>query len=577
MSEAKSERTEKAPEKAQASSSLKVTNEDFAKNALSTPREQLPGVIENGQMKFSDLYGPKDSATALAAAAPVKDGSGTPVKDAAGNPVDAARNPRDGSGNPTDRSPTTDKPVNPADIKEQKERLENLTKGMSPDQAAEMHKDMAALENRKPPLSAEQVNKIYDSTSKLLEDPNHTSKLNQAERNQLAAGILHNASLRTGLDQGFHNTCNVSTLDRRLNVVNPAEAARIVSEAGLTGQFQRPDGSIVKLDAKSLHPDNEAAMRFDDKANDNKRNYASQVFDQVAVNDYWQKHNPPMFYSQGPRESQKDTGERLRYADGREVNGPDGKPMRSPGLTVDNIAQVGKDLGFSGQYILGNAEVAGQRDVDGATKIHSYKEFTDALSKSQPPTVIMVNANDKLFGGNGDKGGSGGWHVVTVNDYQAGPPPRVFMNNQWGSANNKWVNVSDLYNSTLPSNAGRVDDGGNLRGGGDNGDRPGPGGDNGGSGGGRGWSRNDGVMREEDQRRWLHDVVDPNAPKDKLQEQKDLEEQQRQLQLRKQDAVRHAMDQMASLQGRLRQALASNDAAAASQIEAELASLNSTA
>jgi len=70
---------------------------------------------------------------------------------------------------------------------------------------------------------------------------NH-SPLSADERNQLAGSILHNASLRTGIDQGFHNTCNVTTLERRLNITNPAEAARIVSEVGLTGQFKSNDG-----------------------------------------------------------------------------------------------------------------------------------------------------------------------------------------------------------------------------------------------------------------------------------------------------------------------------------------------
>ena len=148
----------------------------------------------------------------------------------------------------------------------------------------------------------------------------------------------------------------------------------------------------------------------------------------------------------------------------------------------------------------------------------------------------MVNANDKLFGGTGDKGGAGGWHVVTASNYEAGPPARVFMTNQWGSENNKWVNVSDLYNSTLANNAGRVDqngnqggrdqggdNGGNQRGrnqGGDNGGNQGgrnQGGDNGGNQGGtdqRGWSRNDGVMRDEDYRKWRQDLFDQYTKKD---------------------------------------------------------------
>ena len=310
------EKTEKSvKERPTEVANLCVSNQDFAKAQAGRGTETPCSVIENGQIKFTALYGPQgvgsEVASPLGAGAAPKDAR-TPADRATVAPV------TDNTG------ATTDKPINAADIQGNKTRLEALTKGMSPDQAAEVQKDMQAIENRKPPLTALQVNNIYNSTSKLLEDPDHTSPLSQSERNQLAASILHNASLRTGVDQGFHNTCNVTTLERRLNVVNPAEAARIVSDVGLTGQF-KSHGETIKLDAASLHADSEASMRFGDKRTDGKRDYASQVFDQATINDYWQRQRPPLYYSQETPTSQSDTGERLRFANGQEVPGPDGK------------------------------------------------------------------------------------------------------------------------------------------------------------------------------------------------------------------------------------------------------------
>lgn len=482
------------------SANLTVSNADFA--AARTPTEVRPNVVQDGQLQFSNIYGPQGVSPELA----------TPLKavkpgDQGQTPTDGVTPVKDNTGRPTDIPASVS---NDAAVIKSRQDLMKLTDGMTADQKAEVDKDMKAIENRNPPLSADQVRGIYDSTAKLLRNDGGQSPLSADERNQLAGSILHNASLRTGLDQGFHNTCNVTTLERRLNVTNPAEAARIVSEVGLTGQFQSSDGKMIKLDANSLHEDREASLQFGDKRTDGARDYASQIFDQATVNDYWQHQKPPLFYSQVTPTSQSDTGERLKYANGQEVTGPDGKPMRQPALSVDAMADIGKRLGMTGNYIISNPDVSGTDKTDGTAKVQSYQEFSDALTNGKPPAIIMVNANDKLFGGTGDKGGAGGWHVVTVSDYKEGPPAQVFMTNQWGSANNKWVNVSDLYNATLASGKGRVDQNGHeLQGGGDQGGQQG-GGDQGGDQGGgrRGWSRNDGVMRDDDYKTWRQDVFD---------------------------------------------------------------------
>lgn len=550
------EKVEKSVKEApHAAANLTVTNQEMA--ASRTPTEARANVVQaDGQLKFGNIYGPEgvsaDLATPLKAVKP-----GDPVQTAGDGRVVAAP-VTDNAGNPTDNPASVS---NDAAVIKSRQDLAKLTDGMTPDQKREVQADMAAIENRKPPLSADQVKSIYDSTAKLLRNEGDRSPLSADERNQLAGSILHNASLRTGTDQGFHNTCNVTTLERRLNVTNPAEAARIVSEVGLTGEFKSGDGKVIKLDAASLHEDNESRLQFGDKATDGKRNYASQLFDMAEVNNYWQHQKPPLFYSQEAPTSQSDTGERLKFADGTEVKGPDGKPMRQPALSTDAMAEIGKDLGFTGKFIISNADVAGPGQSDGTSKVRSYQEFTDALTNGQPPAIIMVNANDGLFGGNGDKGGSGGWHVVNVSDYKAGPPAQVFMTNQWGSANNKWVNVSDLYNATLPSNTGRVgadgQGGGQQQGGGDG--QQG-GGDQGG-GTRRGWSRNDGVMRDEDFRSWKDSLKDqqedPNKDPNKKPQQ-------------------HLLELIQPLQNQLDEAISNHDDAQINILRAKIQTLRGT-
>jgi hypothetical protein len=440
-------------------------------------------------------------------------------------------------------SPTGDRPatlsdnsgagINQAEVQTEKTRLEKLTEGMNPDQAAEAKKDMAAIEHRNPPLTAEEINSIYDSTSKLLEYKEGPSPLKEpAERALLAASILHNASLRHEIDQGYHNTCNVTTLEERLNVTNPAEAARIVSEVGLTGEYQSKDKQVIKLDPDSLHADGEARLDCGDPGSNGKRDYASQIFDMATINDYWQHQQPPLTYSQAAKTSPSDTGERLTYANGQEVLGFDGRPMRQPALNVEAMGQIGASLGMTGRYIISNTR-AGDSSGIGTKSVESYKDFNTAIQAAiqgenkdgKSTSIIKVNTNDPLFGGNGDKGGAGGWHVVNASDYKAGPPAQVFITNQWGAEKNQWVNVSDLYNATIPpgTQAGRVDLAGNERDGqaGTGGQGLGNSGgqgrsDSGGQGQnesgrqgqeqggsqGQGWSRNDGVIPDAEYKQW---------------------------------------------------------------------------
>ncbi|MBS1952955.1 MAG: hypothetical protein JST89_02155 [Cyanobacteria bacterium SZAS-4] len=541
-----------------AAANLTVSNQEMA--ASRTPTEVRANVVNpDGKLNFSNIYGPEgvnpELATPLKAVKP-----GDPVQTGDGRVVAPVT---DNAGHPTDNPASVS---NDAGVIKSRQDLAKLTDGMTPDQKREVQADMTAIENRKPPLSADQVKSIYDSTAKLLRNEGDRSPLSADERNQLAGSILHNASLRTGTDQGFHNTCNVTTLERRLNVTNPAEAARIVSEVGLTGEFKSKDGQVIKLDQASLHEDAESRLQFGDKATDGKRNYASQLFDMAEINNYWQHQKPPLFYSQVAPTGQSDTGERLTYANGTEVKGPDGKPMRQPALSTDAMAEIGKDLGFTGKFIISNADVAGPGQSDGTSKVRNYQEFTDALTNGQPPAIIMVNSNDRLFGGNGDKGGSGGWHVVNVSDYKAGPPAQVFMTNQWGSANNKWVNVSDLYNATLPTNSGRVGadgqggDQGGQQGGGDQGGQQG-GGDQGGTR--RGWSRNDGVMRDEDFRSWKKAIEQEDPNKDPNKDQSKKPQQ-------------HLLELIQPLQNQLETAINNHDDAQAGILRAKIESLRGT-
>ena len=495
-----------APQHAQAAALSRQTTDSAALNTPGKTAHQPEAIRPDGTMDFSatSIYGKNSHGLETTVAAAQARPAEVAAPQAPGRPGDVQRAGNDALPKPSD---TLASGVNPADVAQSKEKLEHA---IAPDRQKEFQEQMNTIEHRNPPLTADQINQIYDKTTQLLTNPDNTSQLNQAERTQLASSMLKDIAHPNETDQGFHNTCNVTTLEKRLNAQDPVKFANMVTEVGLTGQYTAPDGKAIKLDAASLHPDAEAGYNANDSRTDGARNYASQIFDVATINEYWQHQQPPLSYSQVRPTGQGDTGERLTYPNGQEVKGPDGKPMRSPGLSTEAMGQIGKDLGMSGQYIISNAATDGPNNGAGTDKVENIDQFNAALAASKPPAIIMVNAGNLLFSGSGEQ--PDGWHVVTASNYKEGPPAMVFMSNQWGEKNDKWVSVADLYSATLPNNApgggGRRDDGGQGDGGqGQGGGQRGDGGQ--GQGGGqRGWSRNDEVIRDEPYREWRQDLFD---------------------------------------------------------------------
>jgi hypothetical protein len=73
------------------------------------------------------------------------------------------------------------------------------------------------------------------------------------------------------------------------------------------------------------------------------------------------------------------------------------------------------------------------------TKIETEEQLNAALQEAKDqgrlPIVVRVDGNNPPFWADSDRGkagGSGAAHVITVTDYNPGPPPKVDIDNQWG-------------------------------------------------------------------------------------------------------------------------------------------------
>jgi hypothetical protein len=292
-------------------------------------------------------------------------------------------------------------------------------------------------------LSDDKVVRTLEATAKMLEGVG-AKPLNQFDRVALATSLMHNVNHCDRIDQGFHNTCNVTAISKVLLANDPATYAEMLSSTALNSYYQASDGKRISVDAQSLQPDHESASGETMNA---KRNYATQIFDLVAINNYWQRRIPPFSYVQRQSTGAGDTGERLLNSFGQPIKTSDGRYLDQPSLDCVAMAKIGTEVGIKENFLIANraTDAGAGAIVSSATQLD--ETLKDMLSKGHP-AMIFVHSGNKLFTGKYGIGG-GGWHVVTIDSYD--PSKKTFhLSNQWGAGNDQDVSAELLYDATLP-------------------------------------------------------------------------------------------------------------------------------
>lgn len=342
---------------------------------------------------------------------------------------------------PTDKAESRpgviDEPKTP--LEQERDNLEENAKQI--DDPAERKKfldDLQTFEDRakEDGLREEEIRKTYENLNKLLEA--NDGKLPKHQNIAIAEQIAHHLANPSNIDQGGHLTCNVTTLQERMFTTNPATATDMIVQGALTGQYVAADGKVIKLDPSNYVPGREELDRI---PQDGSRSNASQIFQAVALNDIFQRQNPPLTYVQGrPGENGPgDSGERLVNADGK---------------VVANFGGLGtKDMNDEAKRLIGEAfciNNVASGFGDGPTSFKTEQEMIDFIKKAQAegdlPLSIVVDANHPLFGAGIENGGFAG-HVVSITDYNPATG-QVKISNQWGSGGDKWVSAKDLYAAT---------------------------------------------------------------------------------------------------------------------------------
>ncbi len=348
-----------------------------------------------------------------------------------------------------------DKPIavnEQTDVRVAHAKLHDLAEAKikSPTERAKFEADMAHFEARAKQrgLSDEEVRKTYGEIGKLMEA--QQGAVNAERRVQLAQQVMSQAADPRIIDQGNHNTCNVTSMESLVYAKEPSKAANLVAQVALSGEYTDTQGHQVRLDAQSLTPDKEAVHH---PPLDSDRSFATQLFNVTAVNLAYQREGVERRYEQH-KPSPGDTGERLY--DTSETPRKELKDKKEPDINEDQIVEAYR--GITGDQT-SPVVIAAADNYSGpgakVTKVETEQALDDQLKtlaqSGKLPVMIRINPKMEPYysqSGGAEAGDNGEAHVVAITDYKPGPPPVVSIDNTWGSMkdNRKTdVPVSDLW------------------------------------------------------------------------------------------------------------------------------------
>ena len=309
------------------------------------------------------------------------------------------------------------------------------------------HADMAITDPGRRKDFAEKLTK-FDERSKGLSDSEAINtylqlgrvldpslKLEHGHRAVLAHSLLANVAVPTSIDQGGHNTCNVTTMQVRLFAQEPGLASKVVADVAVGGQFVSADGTVVK--PLNLDPDGEAKTYPNW---DGSRNYASQIFQLTAINIYWNRRETlPGGKTPGKGKIQYAQDEHGEFLLDTSVNPPQKQSFATvdadhPWLDVRGVSEINQQITGRPSKNFGVERWVYPSESEGITKLMTLGGFKERLLELKQqnafPVIISVDAAKKPFG----DGKGFGPHVVTITDYDP-EKQEVSVDNQWGSSN----------------------------------------------------------------------------------------------------------------------------------------------
>lgn len=297
--------------------------------------------------------------------------------------------------------------------------------------------DMDAFIKRahKDGVSNDQIIRTLRKVGELI-DGEQKEPIDQATRVKIAEQVMDQLARPTTIDQGAHNTCNVTSIESMMYTTEPYEAVRAVTEMATRGSYMTKDGHQVKMFTESRNPDGTIKTTYDSSLNpdpeaaahlapgasltsrelDGQRSYASQLFQLAAVNTFWSqcdtlpdgtkaKVQPgSLRYVQRSPSPPGDSGERLIDCSKDppvEIKDKHGEVYSEPHLTIARMALVYRRMTGNpseGKFLEVNPRVtnaSGEEVHNGVTFVRDEAQLQRKLAELKRngsyPVVVGVN------------------------------------------------------------------------------------------------------------------------------------------------------------------------------------------
>ncbi len=306
-------------------------------------------------------------------------------------------------------------------------------------------------------LKDDQIRDTYKALQGLLENKNAKAFCDKSERNKLVEETLHNLAKPTEITQGYHPTCNVTTVEVYLAARHPDVYADLIAQVADCRTYKTKAGESIVVPEKGLLP-GEDEKAFDiNKPNDNKRCRASQFIQHTLVNGFYQTGRckpsgtvvgKDYQYILGPQTYRteqyndpkyglvtvriKESEDKLVDGKGQAVLNSLGKPCDNPNVTPTDVVTISEMvLGYKMPYIDAPYQVTNKPwvfDLPDAARLLKYKQ--DGNLPLGVPTLA-------------------GQHVQTIHDVfvAANGQCWVFIDNQNGEDEDGWVTLQELHKS----------------------------------------------------------------------------------------------------------------------------------
>lgn len=301
-------------------------------------------------------------------------------------------------------------------------------------------------------VAARELTNTYTEALRLLQTEGKLKDKNSDTSlpwNRLAAAcveqIIDHASNPTEITQGIHPTCTAACLESRTYTRHPSKAAQLVVDLAISGTYSSAKSGLkIHLDPKSLqaHGDSQSYV-----PSDGMRGIASQLFELGALNLMYAKFKPE-----------------LSYAQNEASDGASGDELSKGSKVIDDSPQSNHE------WIMETAsEIAGKKEPEWILRaedlgkkfrhsvlINNEKDLENALrlaaaAGNYPLAIHVFTDHEPLYTESGERKlhKSGGAHIMCISGYQAGPPIKVEIDNQWGSKNDHLGNRALSLEETL--------------------------------------------------------------------------------------------------------------------------------